>query len=169
MSLITNRSPSKRSPQDLPYRPRAALAHCPAAMARMAAVPLISMERFLRRYWGLAVLALLLFAWTREVGPGALLLLSALVTFWAAFQAPAWCGAANRPGGSGAFCRNNSHGLLLGCHLREHRWQKFQMIFYSRRWRELTRGMWMTPTARLATVSGLAGIVSLGASLVAAI
>jgi hypothetical protein len=115
-------------------------------------------KRFLRRYWGLAVLALLLLAWTKDVGPAALLVLSGVVTFWGAFQAPAWCGAANR---SGAFCRNNSHGLLLGCHLREHKWQKFQMIFYSRRWREFTRGLWATPRAKLATVSGVASIVSL--------
>jgi hypothetical protein len=135
------------------------------------------MERFLRRYWGLAVLALLLFAWTKQVGPGSLFVLSGLVIFWAAFQAPLWCGAVNRSGtrrqgeqeAATKFCRNNAYGLLMGCRLREHRWQKFQMIFYSRRWRELTRGMWMTPTARLATVSGVAGIVSLGASLVAAI
>jgi hypothetical protein len=25
-------------------------------------------------------------------------------------------------------CRNNSTGMLLGCHLREHKWQKLKMI-----------------------------------------
>jgi hypothetical protein len=30
-------------------------------------------------------------------------------------QAPVWCGANIRGGG---LCRNNSTGLLLGCHLR---------------------------------------------------
>jgi hypothetical protein len=118
---------------------------------------LIFVERFLRRWWGLLFLGLLLFAWTREVGPAALLILSAIVTFWAAFWAPAWCGAVNR---SGAFCRNNSRGVLLGCHLREHRWQKLKMAFYSKRWQALTEGMWRTPPARLATVSGVIGIVS---------
>lgn len=115
------------------------------------------MKRLLRRYWGLAVLALLVFAWTREVGPGWLLVLSGAVTFWAAFQAPAWCGAVNR---SGAFCRNNSSGVLLGCHLREHKWQKLKMAFVAKRWQALTDGMWRTPPARFATVTGVVGIVS---------
>jgi hypothetical protein len=121
---------------------------------------LITVERFLRRYWGLAALAFLVIAWTTaQLGPGVLTLLSVLVLVWAGFQAPAWCGAANRSGGG--FCRNNSYGLFLGCYLREHKWQKFKMIFYSRRWREFTQGLWATPGARLATVSGVAGIVSL--------
>jgi hypothetical protein len=46
----------------------------------------------------------------------------------ALFLAPVWCGAFTR---KNEFCRNNSWGLLLGCHLREHRWQKFKMIFVS--------------------------------------
>jgi hypothetical protein len=88
-------------------------------------------EQFLRRYWGLVVLAFLVIAWTTaELGPGALAFLSGLVLVWAGFQAPAWCGAANRA--TGKSCRNNSRGLFLGCRLRQHKWQKFQMIFYSR-------------------------------------
>jgi hypothetical protein len=125
-----------------------------------------AVQRFLRRYWGLAVLALLLFAWTRDVGSGALLVLSGVVTFWAAFQAPAWCGAVNR---SGAFCRNNSSGVLLGCHLREHKWQKLRMAFYSKRWQAVTDGMWRTPPARFATVTGVVGIATTAASAFAAV
>ena len=125
------------------------------------------MERLLRKYWGLTVLAFLVIAWTTaQLGPGVLALLSVAVLFWAGLQAPAWCGAANR---SGAWCRNNSRGLFLGCHLREHKWQKFQRIFYSRRWADLTQGLWATPGAKLATVSGVASIVSLLAIPVAMI
>jgi hypothetical protein len=81
-------------------------------------LPLKTVQRFLRRYWGLAVVAFLVIAWTTaQLGPGVLALLSGLVLFWAAFQARAWCGPANRR--SGEFCRPNSRGLLLGCHLRE--------------------------------------------------
>jgi hypothetical protein len=128
------------------------------------------MKRFLRRYWGLVVLAILLTTWWRaDTGPLVLLILSGLVTFWAAFQAPTWCGAANRPDQSYRYCRNNSRGLLMGCHLREHKWQKFKLLWYSRRWREFTRGWWATPSARLATVSGIVGIVSAVASPLAAL
>ncbi|MEV4718962.1 hypothetical protein AB0J94_17375 [Micromonospora noduli] len=114
--------------------------------------------KILRRYWGLVALALLLTAWwTTQVGPGVLYLLSGAVVLWSLFQAPAWCGASRSRDG---FCRNNSRGLLLGCHLREHRWQKFKMLFYSSRWTAFSRGTWATPSAKLATVSGLIGSVS---------
>ncbi|TWG22150.1 hypothetical protein FHX75_12670 [Micromonospora palomenae] len=115
--------------------------------------------KILRRHWGLVALVLLLTAWwTTQVGPGVLYLLSGAVVLWSLFQAPAWCGAATRS--RGGFCRNNSRGLLLGCHLREHRWQKFKMLFYSSRWAAFSRGTWATPSAKLATVSGLIGSVS---------
>ncbi len=114
--------------------------------------------RFLRQYWGLVALILLLTIWwTAETGPAPLMILSGLVVVWSLFWAPAWCGAANR---NGKFCINNSRGLLLGCHLRQHRWQKFKMLFYSKRWAQFTRGMWASPTAILATVSGGIGTVS---------
>jgi hypothetical protein len=87
-----------------------------------------------------------------------LFVLSGAVVVWSLFAAPAWCGAATR--NRGAFCRNNSRGLLLGCHLREHRWQKFKMLFYSQRWAEFSRGTWATSSTKLATVSGVIGTVS---------
>ena len=61
------------------------------------------------------------------------------------FQAPLWCGAITR---EGALCRNNSSGLLIGCHLREHKWQKLKMTFVPKAWRELNRGLWATPRGR---------------------
>ena len=114
--------------------------------------------KLLRQYWGLVALVLLLTIWwTAETGAAPLLFLSGAVVVWSLFWAPAWCGAANR---NGKFCINNSRGLLLGCHLRQHRWQKFKMLFYSKRWAQFTRGMWASPTAILATVSGSIGTVS---------
>ena len=58
------------------------------------------------------------------------------------------------------FCINDSRGLLLGCNLRQHRWQKFKMLFYSKRWAQFTRGMLGVTTTILATVSDLIGTVS---------
>ena len=42
------------------------------------------------------------------------------------FQAPMWCGAETR---KGDWCRNNSHGLLRGCSLRQHKWQRLKQTF----------------------------------------
>ena len=87
--------------------------------------------------------------------------LSVAVVLWSLFMAPAWCGAVNRtPGREIEFCRNNSLGLLLGCHLAEHRFQKFKMIFIESRWGHFTLGMWVTPNAAIATVSAISGIVA---------
>lgn len=113
----------------------------------------------IKRYWGLVALAVLVTAWwTLNAGPAALLVLSGLVAVWALFQAPAWCGAVNR--GGRTFCRDNSRGILLGCHRREHKWQKFKLLFVSRRWRVFSRGLWASPSAKLATISGVVGTVS---------
>jgi hypothetical protein len=99
----------------------------------------------------------LLLAWRSGATEAtALVVLAGSLGLWALFLAPAWCGAANRQ--TGEFCRNNSWGLLLGCHIRQHKWQKFKMLFLERRWGQLTRGLWSSPGAALATISGLISI-----------
>ena len=116
-----------------------------------------SKKKGLARWWGFALFVALLAALpTRAVPATMLFALSGLGLVWALFLAPVWCGAVTR---KGEFCRNNSWGLLLGCHLREHRWQKFKMMFVSRRWQQLNRGLWSSPGAVLATVSGLITII----------
>jgi hypothetical protein len=50
--------------------------------------------------------------------------LAALVYFL--FQAPVWCGAETR---KGEWCRKNSHGLLRGCSIRQHKWQRLKQTF----------------------------------------
>jgi len=40
--------------------------------------------------------------------------------------APVWCCAVTR---TGELCRDNSRGLLLGCHRRQHRWQRLKQTF----------------------------------------
>jgi hypothetical protein len=63
--------------------------------------------------------------------------------------------------------RNNSTGLLLGCYLREHKWQKLRMTFVPRKWRELNRGLWASPREGVNTVSGLASAVVAVAAVIA--
>ncbi|MFD6640504.1 hypothetical protein ACFWDN_32370 [Micromonospora chalcea] len=71
------------------------------------------------QYWGYAVLALLLLSLgNNAIGPGIYAVLVGLLIIFVLFQAPVYCGAINRKrGGVVEFCRNNSTGLVLGCHL----------------------------------------------------
>ncbi len=111
----------------------------------------------LARWWGFALVVAVLAALpSREVPAAILFALSGLSLVLALFLAPVWCGADTRKHES---CRNNSWGLLLGCHLREHRWQKFKMMFVNRRWQQLNRGLWSSPAEVIATASGLIAIV----------
>jgi hypothetical protein len=114
----------------------------------------------LARWWGFALVVAVLAALpSREVPAAILFVLSGLGVFFA----PVWCGAVTRKHGP---CHNNSWGLLMGCHLREHRWQKFKMMFVNRRWQQLNRGLWSSPPAILATVSGLVTIVGVVVAIV---
>jgi hypothetical protein len=62
-----------------------------------------------------------------------------LLIFFVLFQAPVYCGAINRSRGADVeFCRNNSTGRLLGCHLRQHKWAKFGQEWWSLGWRQKT-------------------------------
>ena len=118
----------------------------------------------LARWWGFALVVAVLAALpSREVPAAILFVLSGLGLVWVLFFAPVWCGAETRGHKS---CRNNSWGLLLGCHLREHRWQKFKMMFVSRRWQQLNRGLWSSPAEILATVSGIVTIVGVVIAIV---
>ena len=82
--------------------------------------------------------------------------LAALVYFLV--QAPLTCGAEIRNGGH---CRNNSHGLLLGCWIRQHKWQRARDVFVSRKWRNAIRDLTASPKDILGTLGGLASVVSL--------
>src|SRR6476620_5276298 len=119
-------------------------------------------KKSLARWWGFAlVIAVLAALPSREIPAVILFLLSGLGLVWVLFLAPVWCGADTRRHES---CRNNSWGLLLGCHSREHRRQKFKMMFVNRRWQQLNRGLWSSPAEVLATVSG---IITIGGVVVA--
>lgn len=117
----------------------------------------------LRRYWGYIPFSLLLLSLgAKGLGAGVYVVLTSLLLGYILFQAPVWCGAVNRMRGREAeYCRNNSYGLLLGCnHVRQHKWQKLRSLWWTARWRENTRGLWVGPAAKFATVTGLVGTIT---------
>lgn len=66
-----------------------------------------------------------------------------LVIVWSLFAAPTWCGALNRKRGAEVdYCRNNASGLLLGCRIRQHKFQRFTRAWWTSSWHDRTRGMW---------------------------
>jgi len=85
--------------------------------------------------------------------------LSLAIALWAAFQAPATCGAPIRAG-STTGCRNNAHGLLLGCWIRQHRWQKLKMLILRRQLREFCAGLFSDAKSSLVTLVAVSSIVS---------
>lgn len=108
-------------------------------------------------YWGWIAFAVLLVGWlTSSFGPVVLVALSAVSGFYFFFQAPAWCGA---PGRNGT-CRNNSKGVMMGCHLRQHKWQKIKMVIVRERWRILARELFPNPTTALASLGGILALFS---------
>lgn len=118
----------------------------------------------LTRYWGyLAFVVLITAWWSRDIGPGVLIMLSLLVTLYFLFMTPAWCCAVNR---DGTLCRRNASGLLLGCSYRQHKWQKLKMTIVPHAWRQLNRGLWVSPREGVATLAALSGVAS---ALVAAV
>ncbi|MGW3559192.1 hypothetical protein ACWDNT_17760 [Streptomyces sp. NPDC000963] len=109
------------------------------------------------KYWGWVAFTVLVVGWlTSDLGPGLLLALSGVCSSYFFFLAPAWCGALGREGP----CRNNSKGVLMGCHIRQHKWQKLKMIIVRERWRQLSRELFPNPTTGLATLGGLLGLLS---------
>jgi hypothetical protein len=97
------------------------------------------------------------------LGLGGYVLCGAALIIYLLFSAPTYCGAINRrPGPANAteYCRNNSTGLLLGCNLRQHKWQKFHSSFWTGQVRERTRGMFDSPSAKLQTLAAVVGLVS---------
>ncbi|GAA3941244.1 hypothetical protein [Actinoplanes auranticolor] len=117
------------------------------------------------RYWGLIPFAIIIISvgTASGLGPGTYLILIGLLMFYVLFQAPVWCGAVNRTRSNGPvdYCRNNSSGLLLGCsRVRQHKMQKLKSLWWTARWRENTKGLWVGPPAKLATLTGLIGTVT---------
>jgi hypothetical protein len=83
--------------------------------------------RLLTRYWGyLAVVLAVAGYFLHSFGLAVILALSLAALGYFLFQAPMWCGAETR---TGEWCRKNSHGLLRGCSIRQHKWQRVKLTF----------------------------------------
>ncbi len=115
------------------------------------------------RYWGYLALGLVILGWvTHKAGYAVILILSIAALVYFLVQAPLTCGADIR---KGDHCRNNSHGLLLGCWIRQHKWQRARDIFVSRKWQNVIRDLTGSPKDILGTIGGLVSIVSLFVAL----
>ncbi|MET8961831.1 hypothetical protein ABZX69_20510 [Streptomyces sp. NPDC004074] len=113
----------------------------------------------LGQWWGVIAGALLIAAWINEAaGPVVIVALSALVLLWSFFQAPVTCGAPVRGRTDG--CRNNATGILMGCHIRQHRWQKLKMLILRRRVREFCSGLFSDGKSTLVTLAALGSFLS---------
>jgi hypothetical protein len=122
------------------------------------------MAKKLLGYWGYLALAAAIAGWvTHTFTIVVILVLAAAAALYFLLETPVWCGAITR---TGQLCRNNAHGVLLGCHLREHKWQKIRMVFAVRGWHVINQGLWSSPKDILATLGSL---VSIGTVLAAAI
>jgi hypothetical protein len=117
----------------------------------------------LARYLGWIILAFLPFFWSRaELSLIFFLILIALLHF--AFAAPTWCGAPTR---ENLPCRNNAYGLLMGCHLRQHRWKKFTLVTFDRAWGSVARANPLQTLGVLAaSVAAVAAAVEATASVI---
>lgn len=108
--------------------------------------------------WGYLLLAAVIYLWfLPSVGPGVIAALSGFVVLYSLFQAPMWCCAETR---GGDLCRNNAYGILLGCHLRQHKWQKVKMAVRQQYWGRLCRRVFRSVGGQAATFSALAGMLS---------
>jgi hypothetical protein len=124
----------------------------------------VSMARMNRRTWRRvravliwAAIPVLIWVWTRPADPTLRVAVSVTYVVFFLLAAQVWCGAENR---NGTYCRNNSTGLLVGCHLRQHRWQKLTSLTRARRARELAGRLFHDPQTGAAVVGAAAAVIS---------
>lgn len=115
------------------------------------------------RYWGHLALIAAVVGVIEHLEFLAVLVLAGLAFFYLLLLAPVVCMTPTR---EGLACRNNSRGLLLGCWIRQHKWQRLKQAFVPARWRELVRSLFGSAKDCLATVSAL---IAIGTAAAAAI
>ncbi len=115
------------------------------------------------RYWGYLALALAVLGAVEHLAAAAVLVLAGLALVYLFLLAPLWCGSETR---EGLACRNNSHGLLLGCWIREHKWQRLKKAFVPARWGELGRSLFGSVKDCLATISAVVAIGTVAAAAI---
>ncbi|MBN9740812.1 hypothetical protein DMP23_06760 [Amycolatopsis sp. A1MSW2902] len=64
------------------------------------------------------------------------------------------------------FCRNNANGILLGCHIRQHKWQKLAMAVKEQAPAKALRRMLSNLSGVAASLSAVAGTISASAATV---
>jgi predicted RND superfamily exporter protein len=121
-----------------------------------------ALRRFLARYWGFLALIVAIVGAIEHLATVAVLVLAALAFLYMLVQAPLVCGAPGRQGP----CRNNSHGILLGCWIRQHKWQRAKRLFISQRWSDLTKSLLGSAKDALATISALIAIGTFAATAI---
>jgi hypothetical protein len=122
-----------------------------------------SIVKLLARYWGYLALVLAVLGLVEHVEVPVVLILAGGAFVYLLVQVPLWCGAPTRRGQA---CRNNSHGLLLGCWIREHKWQRLKKLFIPARWRELAKTLFGSVKDFLATASA---VIAIGTFVTAAV
>lgn len=121
-----------------------------------------AVRRFLARYWGYFALMVAVAGAIGHLATVAVLVLAGLAFLYLLFQAPLVCGAPGREGP----CRNNSHGILLGCWIRQHKWQRVKRLFISQKWSDLARSLLGSAKDALATISALIAIGTFAATAI---
>lgn len=116
-------------------------------------------KRRILQHWGYLLLIFLVFGWWNpDTGPLVLTIVSVAVLLYLLLQAPVWCGARNR--GEVTLCRNNSTGLLLGCHLKQHKWQRLKMLAPGTEWIKTNRALWTGLRECLTSIAAIATMFS---------
>lgn len=119
----------------------------------------------LGRYWGYPLIVVVVYCGlTGLAGPVVVLPGAGIALLFMLFGAPTWCGAPTRDADG---CRNNAYGLLLGCHLRAHKWANLKLIFKSTRWAGLMRQFWGNVRNGTAAIGSLASVSSAAVAAIA--
>lgn len=111
-------------------------------------------------YWGYILLAVMIIGAVVSKRGSIWIFVAAFGIFllFALFSAPVYCNAINRPSGRGQpiqYCRNNSRGVMLGCHLRNHKFQKFKGWWWKQSAEEKNNAFWMDGPAKMVTVGAV--------------
>ncbi len=119
--------------------------------------------RGMRTYWGYIAAAALIAAWSSRAATAVIVVLSLAVVSYATFQFPVWCGAVNR---NGTYCRRNASGILMGCNLRQHRWQKIKLVVLRSKAGDISRSIFPTAKEKFAAFIAIGGLASAIAAVI---
>ncbi|MGI5375614.1 hypothetical protein ACQEV2_15450 [Streptomyces sp. CA-251387] len=67
---------------------------------------------------------------------------------------------------NGTFCRRNASGLLMGCDLRQHRWQKMKMIVLRSKAGDFSSAVFPTAKEKFAAFIAVGGLGSAVAAVI---